>query len=58
MLCWTQHLYIGCYLSQSIISHPSSCDKKIIRLPSVGVMFCVISEADRKAIRDFIKSSL
>ena len=49
---------IGYNLTQRIISHPSSCDKKIIALPGVGVMFCRISDADRMAIRDFIKSIL
>jgi hypothetical protein len=48
---------IGCNLSQSIISHPSSCDKKIVALPGVGVMFERISDADRAAIRDFIKNN-
>jgi hypothetical protein len=48
---------IGCNIRQSIISHPSSCDKKIVALPGVGVMFDQISNANRAAIRDFIKKN-
>lgn len=43
-------------LEQSIISHPSAADKKIVARPGFGITFDQISDKDRQAIRDFIRT--
>jgi hypothetical protein len=45
---------IICNLDQSIISHPSSLDRKIITLPGFGVAFDWIADDDRVLIREFL----
>ena len=47
---------IRCDLDQRIISDPSASNRKIIALPGFGVLFERISDGDRQAIRDFVKS--
>ena len=42
-------------LDQSIISHPSA-DKKIVAMPGFGIMFDQVSNEDRQAIRDFMRT--
>ncbi len=49
---------VGANLDQSIITHPSSHDRKIVSLPGVGVVFEQVSDADREAIRDFVAKHL
>lgn len=48
---------INCDFEHSIITHPASRKKKIVALPGIGVQFEQMPEADRKAIREFIKSA-
>ncbi len=46
---------VGCDLGRSIISHPSSPDRKIIALPGMGVMIDEMEEEDRAVVRTYIR---
>ncbi|HUL00901.1 MAG TPA: PilZ domain-containing protein [Nitrospirota bacterium] len=48
---------ISCNLNQNIIAHPTSRERKIIALPGVGIMFDHITDADRAAIKNFMKKN-
>lgn len=45
---------INCDLGRSIISHPSSPNKKIIALPGMGIMIDEMREEDRTDVRKYV----